>query len=83
MNRVYLFYLFIFVSLISLFFLIYGFKTKKYKIKVLSSYTLGASILVLGLLIQNPIAAWIIALVGLVFIIAPNNMHEIDFKKVD
>jgi hypothetical protein len=81
MNRIYLFYLFALISLISLSFLIYGFRTKKHRTKVLNSYLLGASVLILGLLIQNPIAAWIIALIGLIFIIAPNNMHEIDFKK--
>jgi hypothetical protein len=50
--------------------------------KVISSYLLGASILIVGLLIPNPIIEWIMAIIALIFIIAPNNMHEIDFKKI-
>lgn len=76
-----LFYFSVLISLISLGFLIVGFRTKKYKTKVISSYILGASTLTVGLLTQNPSTAWVISIIGVIFLIAPNNMHEIDFKK--
>lgn len=82
MIRVYVFYLFVLIGLISLCFLIFGFLKNKYRMKVISSYLLGASILIVGLLIPNPIVEWIMAIIALIFIIAPNNMHEIDFKKI-
>lgn len=82
MIRVYVFYLFVLIGLISLCFLIFGFLKNKYRMKVFSSYLLGASILIVGLLIPNPIVEWIMAIIALIFIIAPNNMHEIDFKKI-
>ena len=82
MPRIILLYLFMLVGAISLGFLIYGILKKKHRIKVLCSFITGASILIVGLLIQNPIVAWIMAIIALVFIIAPNNMKEIDFTKI-
>jgi hypothetical protein len=82
MIRLMLFYLFSLVALLALSFLVYGKIKKKYKTKIVSSYITGASILILALLIQNPIYAWILAIIALVFIIAPNNMKEIDFMKI-
>lgn len=82
MIRVMLFYFFCLLAILGVFFLVYGLIKKRYKIKVVSSYTIGASILILALLIQNPILAWILAIIALVFIVAPNNMKEIDFTKI-
>jgi hypothetical protein len=82
MIRVMLFYFFCLLAILGVFFLVYGSIKKRYKIKVVSSYTIGASILILALLIQNPILAWILAIIALVFIVAPNNMKEVDFTKI-
>jgi len=82
MIRVMLFYFFSLLAILGVVFLVYGSIKKRHKTKVVSSFTIGASILILALLIQNPILAWILAIIALVFIIAPNNMKEIDFTKI-
>jgi len=68
--------------LVAVCFLILGFCQKNYKMKVRSSYLLGASFMVFGFMIPNPIYEWIFAIIGLIFLIAPNNMKEIDFNKI-
>lgn len=70
------------VIIISACFLIRGFAKKNHKMKILSSYILGASLMIFGFMIPNPIFEWIFAIIGLIFLIAPNNMKEIDFNKI-